>query len=162
MSDSSFEVSVVYALTASHLTLKYLRVFVWLPTGYRKSLFYSTYQVLPCLLSSTISLGPDLIGSVCGRNQYYIIACAMQHCSCGYARLHHAIWLHTRFAWACVCNLYQALCFSTALWKKSGLGTGLVHTHTICMHVHDFFSISLRTKINTLYIFTPTDYNWAR
>ena len=56
MADSSFEDSVVYALTASHLTLKEEQkrsvqavyegndVFVWLPTGYGKSL---CYQVLP-------------------------------------------------------------------------------------------------------------------
>ncbi len=56
MSDSSFEDSVVYALTSSR--------------GYppvMRRVSSSNYKVLPCLLSSTIRLGLDLIGSVYGH-----------------------------------------------------------------------------------------------
>ncbi len=63
VSDNSFEDSVVYALTTSHLTLKCL-------CGYppvMRRVSSSSYKVLPCLLSSTISLGLGLIGSVYGH-----------------------------------------------------------------------------------------------
>ncbi len=61
MSDSSFEDSVVYALTTSHLTLK-------CSCGYppvMRRVSSSSYKV--CLLSSTISLSLGLIGSVYGH-----------------------------------------------------------------------------------------------
>ncbi len=63
MSDSSFKDSVAYALTASHLTLK-------CSCGYppvMRRVSSSSYIVLPCLLSSTLSLGLGLIGSVYGH-----------------------------------------------------------------------------------------------
>ncbi len=63
MSDNSFKDSVMYVLTASHLTLKCLCGYP--PVMGRVS--SSSYQVWPCLLSSTISLGLGLLGSVYGQ-----------------------------------------------------------------------------------------------
>ncbi len=69
MSDSSFEDSVEEcALTTSHLTLK-------CSCGYP--------PVLPFVFG--------LINSVNGHGYRNQFACALQHCGCGYARLHHTM-----------------------------------------------------------------------
>ncbi len=75
-----FEYSVVYALTASHLALKYLRVFAWLPKV--MGVVSSSYQAF--VFNNIISWGLGLIGSVYSRNQF------VHKCLC------HALWVLLR------------------------------------------------------------------
>ncbi len=109
MSDSSFKDS---ALAASHLTLKYLRVFVWLTSGYKKKVSQLQSLALPFVFDHK-----GLIGSAYNLGQKPV-----RLCSAALWMWPHQITPHYSYALELVinsahayCNLYQALCFLTCL-----------------------------------------------